>query len=85
MVINRVKRRPATGIMVIWNGTNVDEVREVAGSRFITVFERFAVILGDDDVTKLYCLPGWSITRIDGDDDRVYMNSNPSLMYDVVS
>lgn len=83
-MIKRVKTRPQTGILVVWDGTNADEVREVAGARFLSIWEEFAVILASDNITKVYVHQGWSIARYDGNNDRVYINADPDSFHDII-
>jgi hypothetical protein len=63
-MIERVKTTLRTGCRVIWDGTNPDEVREVAGDRFTGVWEGMAVVTGIDN-RMTYLQHGWSVVTWD--------------------
>jgi hypothetical protein len=54
----------AKGRQVIWDGTNLDEVREVAADRFRGVYETMAIVENEDG-GHVHLPQGWAVTRLE--------------------
>lgn len=58
---------PMTGEAVIWDGTNIQEIREVAGESFRGV--EVDLVLVHDELNGgsiNYLKPGWTLLRVNG-------------------
>lgn len=63
-MIERVTTIPRTGSRVTWDGSNPDEVRSVAGERFLGIWETMAMVRGMDEAT-VFLKPGWFVVAWD--------------------
>lgn len=53
-----------TGRQVTWDGTNLDEVREVAGNKFRGAYDTMVIVENASD-DRAYLVPGWTVTRLE--------------------
>jgi len=66
------RTRVRRGSAELWDGTNIDAIRAVAGSDFAGMHSEYVLIHGADSEVK-WVRPGWWVARWDGTDHvRVY-------------
>jgi len=81
----RVRSRPREGNAVCWNGRNIDEVRAVAGDRFIGLHSEYVIIEHTNHET-MWVRPGWWLVREDGSDEAgVYSAGAFSGAFEIVT
>lgn len=64
LAIDLVRTTARTGRRAIWNTTNPEEVRAVAGPAFLGTWESSAIVMGADG-TVVYMRPGSSVIAWD--------------------
>lgn len=64
-MIEEVETVPLTGRRAVWDGTNLDEIRELAGDAVLGV-QVDAVQLRMPDGRVHHVEQGWSVTRLSG-------------------
>lgn len=63
----RVQLKVKHGNAVCWNGSNVDEVRAVAGENFVGLHSDYVLIRNDNPADNpVWVRPGWWVVRWDG-------------------
>lgn len=65
----RVQSKIKHGNAVLWNGSNVDEVRAVAGDNFVGLHSDHVLVRHTGGPEVIWVRPGWWVIRWDGSEE----------------
>lgn len=65
-MITNVQTSARNGQAVTWDGTNIEDLREVAGDAFAGVNATHALVRTGDGIEPVWVQAGWTIARFGG-------------------
>jgi hypothetical protein len=82
-MIKTVQTAHLSGPATVWDGTNLEEVQEVAGNDYIGAHSTYAVVRNDSSGEPVWVRNGWTVARIAGKTLVFSSDSAPILLQDV--
>lgn len=65
-MISNIRTNQLEGTAVVWDGTNVSELQELAGDAFAGVHSAYVLVRAGDGDEPVWVQNGWTIARLGG-------------------